>query len=320
VKLALLTDGLGGRSLERALDWIAAELRGVEGIELGVGGYSPVPHCDPLALEADEAARDALLRALAERGLELCALNVSGNPLHPDARVARRHHEELERAIRLSASLEVPRLVVMSGCPGPGPGEARAPHFVGGGWLPDLEGVLEWQWSERVLPYWRERTAEASALHPELRLCFELHPGTCVYNVHTFERIAELGENLAVNLDPSHFFWQGIDPLAVVERLGDRVGFVHAKDTLERTRNRSLNGVLDCRWPGDPEEMPWNFATVGSGHDRDWWTEFVAALAAAGYDGPVSIEWEDPFVDAEESLREAASCLRQAMAREELPT
>jgi sugar phosphate isomerase/epimerase len=316
VKLAIFTDALEARSLDEALDWIAAELPGVAGVELGVGGYSPAPHCNLESLEASAEARERLLAALGRRGLELCALNVSGNPLHPDPAVAERHHEQLARTIRVSADLGVSRVVVMSGCPGPGPGEARAPHFVGGGWLPDLEGVLDWQWSERVLPYWRERAAEAEAANSELRLCFELHPGTCVYNVHSFERIAGLGPNLAVNLDPSHFFWQGIDPLAVVERLGERVGFVHAKDTVERPGNLKLNGVMDARWPGRAEDMPWNFATVGSGHGRDWWADFLALLDRAGYNGTVSIEWEDPFVEPEESIRESAALLSDAMVRE----
>jgi sugar phosphate isomerase/epimerase len=320
VKLALFTDGLERRSLEQALDWIAAEVPEVAGVELGVGGYSPVPHCDPELLATSAPARDELLSTLAQRGLELCALNVSGNPLHPDPERARRHHDELLRAIGLCAELGVDRLVVMSGCPGPGPLEAAAPHFVGGGWLPDLEGVLEWQWSERVLPYWRGRASEAHAAHPGLSLCFELHPGSCVYNSHTFERIAEAGPNLAINLDPSHCFWQGMDPLAVVARLGDKVAFVHGKDTLERPENRRLNGMLDCRWPGRAEEMPWNFTTVGRGHDGDWWAGFLSALAGVGYDGPVSIEWEDPFVDPEESIRESARVLHAALAREEVRT
>jgi sugar phosphate isomerase/epimerase len=320
VKLAVFTDGLERRSLEEALDWIVAELPEVEGVELGAGGYSPAPHCDAAELADSAPARERLLSALADRGLELYALNVSGNPLHPDPTVAGRHQRELERGIRLSAELGASRLVVMSGCPGPSPREAPAPHFVGGGWLPDLEGVLEWQWTERVLPYWRERSRDAQAAAPDLRLCFELHPGTCVYNVQSFERLAEAGSNLAVNLDPSHFFWQGIDPLAVVERLGDRVAFVHGKDTLELPENRDLNGVLDARWPGRPEEMPWNFATVGRGHDRNWWARFVTALRHAGYDGPLCIEWEDPFVEPEESIRESARVLHEAIAREEVPT
>ena len=309
----MFSDALEYRSLGDALDWIAA-LPGVDGVELGVGGYSPVPHCDPPRLAGSEAAREELLSALDERDLELSALNVSGNPLHPDPEVATRHHDDLLRAIGLSAYLGVSRLVVMSGCPGPGPGTAAAPHFVGGGWLPDLEGVLDWQWRERVLPYWRRVAREAEEADPDLKLCFELHPGTCVYNAHSFERIAELGPNLAVNLDPSHFFWQGMDPLAVLERLDGRVAFAHAKDTLERPENLRVNGLLDSRWPGRAAEMPWNFATVGDGHDSAWWSSFLEALRRAGHDGAISIEWEDPFLEAEPSIARSAELLNRELA------
>jgi sugar phosphate isomerase/epimerase len=311
VRVAVFTDGLAHLALDDALRWLADEIPWVRDVELGVGGYSPTPHCDPKALLESPHARSSFLARLSARGHRLCALNVSGNPLHPDTGVAERHHSDLMCAVHLAHLLEVDRLVVMSGCPGPGPGAAAAPHFSGGGWLPDLEDVAEWQWSERVLPYWRERAQEASVAYPDLRLCFELHPGTCVYNAVTFERIRELGPNLAMNLDPSHFFWQGIDPLAMVDRLGDAIGFVHGKDTLEAPENRSLNGVLDSRWPGRPEQMPWNFSTVGRGRDRSWWRSFLEALRRAGYDGPVSIEYEDPFETAEASIREAAALLAE---------
>lgn len=312
--VAVFTDGLADRPLEEALDWIA-DVPAVQGVELGVGGYSPVPHCDPRRLLESSEAREELLAQIKRRGLRLCALNVSGNPLHPDPGIAAHHHEHLVNAIRLAPLLGVDRLVVMSGCPGPGPEGARAPHFAGGGWLPDLEDVVEWQWAAHVLPYWRQRAREAAEAHPELRMCFELHPGTCVYNVHTFERIAGEGANLAVNLDPSHFFWQGMDPLAVVERLGGAIAFAHGKDTLERPENKRLNGMLDSRWPGRAEEMPWNFSTVGDGHGPLWWAGFLAALGRAGYDGPVSIEWEDPFLEPEPSIRRSAEILCAAMAQ-----
>src|SRR5207248_7743773 len=144
------------------------------------------------------------------------------------------------------------------------------------------EDVAEWQWNERVLPYWSELTEFVAAEHPALRICFELHPGTYVYNVATFSRIGGLGACLCVNLDPSHFFWQSIDPLAVVRELGPRIGFAHAKDTRLNDDAVALNGLLDNRWPDPPEEMPWTFASVARGHDRGWWARFVAELGTAG--------------------------------------
>lgn len=313
MRVGVFLDGLAERSLADALDWLAGAAPEVRDVELGVGGYSPAPHLDLERLLADPAARDELLGALEGRGLALCALNASGNPLHPDPAVAAAHDRALRGAVELAPLLGVEVVVAMSGCPGAGPDDRTAPHFVAGGWLPDLEGILDWQWRERVRPYWEALAAEAAAAAPDLRICFELHPGTCVYNVTTFERIAGAGANLAVNLDPSHFFWQGIDPLAVVDRLGGAIGFAHGKDTVQLPANRDLDGLLDCRWPGVAAEMPWNFATVGHGQDAAWWAQFVARLRAAGYDGVISIEWEDPFLAPEPSIVESAAALRAAI-------
>jgi sugar phosphate isomerase/epimerase len=175
-------------------------------------------------------------------------------------------------------------------------------ELTGAGWFPGLEDEIERYWSERVLPYWDEIAALARSEHEELRLCFELEPGSAVFNVSTFERVAALGSNLAVNLDPSHFFWQSIDPLAVIRRLGVRVGFAHGKDTvLERVR---LDGVLD--------RTAWRYATVGHGHQADWWRAFAHELEAVGYDGPISIEYEDPLVPTEASIGESARVLAPA--------
>jgi sugar phosphate isomerase/epimerase len=71
--------------------------------------------------------------------------------------------------------------------------------------------------------------------------------------------------------------------------------------------------MLDSRWPGVPAEMPWNFATVGRGRDVAWWTEFVRTLASKGFDGTISIEFEDPFVPVQDSIVEAARVLAEAM-------
>jgi sugar phosphate isomerase/epimerase len=150
--------------------------------------------------------------------------------------------------------------------------------------------------------------------HPSLHICFELHPGTFVFNFETFQRVRRLGSNLSVNLDPSHFFWQSIDPLAMVPALGDRVAHVHGKDTTLQEHRLQLNGVLDTRWPYPADDMPWNFSTVGRGHDKAWWNRFVGLLQDEGFEGTISIEYEDPFVSAEESILESARLLADVIA------
>jgi sugar phosphate isomerase/epimerase len=304
MRLAVFTDALADRSLVEALDWIAAEVPEVDAVEIGTGAFSPAPHCDLQAVVGSEQERRGWIAELEARELRIAAFNVSGNPLHPDATWAERDDRALRDTIRLAALAGVDRIVAMSGCPGAGPGPSSAPHFAGGGWLPDFEGILEWQWQERVLPYWRELSAFATREHPDLRICFELHPGACVYNGPTYEWIREAGDNLLINLDPSHFFWQGVDAVRFVERYGQHVGFVHGKDTVMMDDNLALAGVLDCRSPGNADELAWNFSTVGHGHDPEWWAGFVATLSAAGFDGTISIEYEDPFTDAERSIVE----------------
>jgi sugar phosphate isomerase/epimerase len=296
------------RSFAEVAEW-SAQTGLIQDLEIGVGGYSGAPHCDLDELLNRSDARRKWQAVAGNAGLGISALNVSGNPLHPNPDIARRHDSDLRQAIRLSAMLGVNRVVAMSGCPGAGASDRSAPHFSAGGWLPDLEQIAEWQWRERVAPYWIEMSAFARGEHPELMICFELHPGTFVFNFETFSRLRQLGSNLGVNLDPSHFFWQSMDPLAIVQAVGDRIGHVHGKDTTIHQQRLALNGFLDNRWPNPPGEMPWNFATVGRGHDTEWWGRFVGMLHDHDFSGTISIEYEDPFVPVEESVLESARLL-----------
>lgn len=296
------------RSLEEVAAW-SARTGLVQDLEIGVGGYSAAPHCDLDELLNNPDARRLWRAVFDHAGLGISALNVSGNPLHPNPEIAERHDADLRKAIRLAAALGVNRVVAMSGCPGAAASDRSAPHFSGGGWLPDLERVAEWQWSDRVAPYWAAMSSFAHSEHPKLMVCFELHPGTFVFNFETFSKVSELGTNLGVNLDPSHFFWQSMDPLAVAQAVGDRIGHVHGKDTTLNQQRLALNGMLDNRWPNPAEEMPWNFATVGRGHDVEWWGRFVGLLHDQGFSGTISIEYEDPFVPVEESVLESAQLL-----------
>jgi sugar phosphate isomerase/epimerase len=308
LRIGFFTDAMPDRTLAEVVAWTSGP--GLfQDVELGVGGYSPVPHCPPAELLGHPDAIRRLKEIVERAGLGISALNVSGNPLHPNPDLAKRHDQDLRSAIRLAAELGVDRVVAMSGCPGAGSSDRIAPHFSGGGWLPDLDGIADWQWQERVAPYWEELVAFARREHPTLLICFELHPGTYVYNVETFRRIRTIGSNLGVNLDPSHFFWQSMDPLAIIQALAADIGHVHGKDTTVNAQRVALNGLLDSRWPNPPNEMPWNFATVGRGHDGEWWGRFTALLVESGFRGTISIEYEDPFVPVEESVLESARLL-----------
>lgn len=309
--IAVLTDALDGFARPAALQWCAE--RGVDGVELGVGGYSSAPHLDLAALLAGEPARAGLAADLRSSGLELVALNASGNPLHPKKAIAVEHDAALRDAVRLAAELGVSRVVAMSGCPG-GPGDGSWPIFAGGAWLPDMEGLVEHQW-EVIAPYWSGLSAWAADAAPAVTICLELHPGTSVYNAASFARLGTVvGGNVAVNLDPSHFWWQGIDPETTVAELGPAVAFAHAKDTLLHPDRIARHGVLDYRWPAAANEMPWHFCAVGGGRSEEQWAALLGCLRDAGYEGPISIEHEDPNLTAEAGIEASLAGLRTAIS------
>jgi sugar phosphate isomerase/epimerase len=311
-RIGLVTEAFADKPLVKVMDWVVKAAPDVTDLEIGTGGYAPLTHCDMHVLLRDSAERRDWLGEITARGLRVGALNAWGNPLHPDPDIAKKHASDLRDTIRLAAELDVDRIVALAGCPAGAQGD-RTPHFAGGGWLPYLEGMYEEQWEERVIPYWTALAAFAQREHPELRVCLELHPGTVVYNVETFERLASLGGSIAANIDPSHFFWMGMDPLAVVDHIGPRIGHCHGKDVVFSAANLALNGLLDRRWPRPPEAMPWNFAVVGRGRDDQWWTHLVARVVAEGSVNTIAIEHEDPFVPAEVGVVEAASVLARAI-------
>ncbi len=311
LRIGVVLEAFLDNSLEDALRFLAAEAPEVSVIEVGAGGYAPHPHCDVDELLASGDARRRWLALLDRYGIDLGALNAWGNPLHPDRDLARAHDHDLRQAIRLATELGADRIVAMSGCPGGEPTD-RTPHFGAGGWLPYLEGVHDRQWEDVVAPYWSDMAAFARAENPDLLVCIELHPGTTVYNVTTFEEFAALGSSLAANLDPSHFFWMGMDGHRVAERIRDRIGHVHGKDTSFSNESLALNGLLDHRWPNPSEAMPWNFSIPGRGHDLSWWTGLVARLEGSPA-RIISIEHEDPFVPASVGVPEAAQLLREAI-------
>jgi sugar phosphate isomerase/epimerase len=310
MRFGVVLEAFPNRTLDEVLGLLAAGAPQVTDLEVGVGGFAPAPHCDVGLLLRDAGARRRWWQGIEERGFRVSALNVSGNPLDPDADAARRHDEDLRSALRLAGLLGIDRVVAMAGCPAGAAGD-RTAHFDAGGWLPYLAGVHERQWRDVVLPYWSALGELARAEQPGVQICIELHPGTLVYNAETFERFAAISGNLAANLDPSHLFWQGMDPLALARQL-PRIGHAHAKDVVFNAGPLALNGLLDRRWSPTDADAPWTFAVVGRGHDVDWWRSFLEVLAARGVES-ISIEHEDPTVTPEQGVADAARQLSNAL-------
>jgi len=304
MRVGVFTDSTAHLPLETALDRYQAW--GITAIELGTGNFSPAPHLNLGDMLRDAAARRHLKESLARRGMVLSALNCSGNPIHPRPDVAQHDAGVVRDTIRLAEALGVDRVVTMSGCPG-SPGSAH-PNWVTYAWPPDFAELLAWQWDEVIVPFWSQ-TAALAREHGAM-LCLEMHPCMSVHNTASLLRLrSAVGKEIGANLDPSHLWWQGMDPLEVVRALGPAVGHVHAKDTRLDPRNAALNGYLDTTPPLVPTRRPWVFRAVGYGHDAGWWRDFVSVLQMQGYDGVLSIEHEDPLMDLEEGTRKAAEFL-----------
>ena len=305
--------------LEEALDRIVA--RGVEAIEISTGNYAGSSHCDTQALLADRGAARHYKDSIERRGPVISGLSQHGNPLHPREEIARATHETWRATVQLAELLEVPVVLAFSGCPGDQPG-ARYPNWVTCPWPDDYFEILDWQWNERVLPYWTREAAFAR--EHGVRIALEMHPGFVVYNTETLLRLREAaGAEVGANFDPSHLFWQGADVVEVINALGraDALFHVHAKDTYLNHANIRLNGVLDTKPgaagpPAAVARRSWIFRTIGYGQGEQRWREIVSALQANGYDGVVSIEHEDPLLSIDEGFAKAVELLQRILPRE----
>lgn len=310
MRLSLVTDSLSNLPLTAVLD--AAAALGIEGLEVNTGNWSAAPHVDLARLLADAGARERLAADIAARGLELVALNANGNQLHP--RDGARQRAVVEDTVRLAGLLGVRRVCLMSGLPGGSPDDAT-PNWVVTAWPPECGEILRWQWEAVLLPYWAT-LADHAAAHGVDELCVEMHGHQLVHGAPTLLRLrAAIGPVVCANLDPSHLFWMGADPLAVIHELGPALRHVHLKDTFVSERRRAVSGVLD---PGGVEgigDRAWRYATLGYGHDERWWREFCYRLRMVGYDGWLSIEHEDELIGREEGVERSVALMRAVMPR-----
>jgi len=294
---------------EEALDRAVAA--GVEAVEIGAGGYGGIQHCpmDDLLASADK--RKAYMKAITSRGLILSALSAHSNPLHPDKAIARKADEDFRKAVRLAQMLEVPVVNNFSGCPGGSPSDTSI-NWITCPWPTEFSEMLDYQWNEVAIPYWRE--ANKFAADHGIKVALEMHPGFMVYSVGTLLRLREAaGPMIGANFDPSHLFWNGVDPVAAIRKLGDAIFHMHGKDTYVDPLNVSVNGCNDNKPYNRLAERSWTFRTIGYGHDVKVWKDIVSALRLVGYDYVISIEHEDAFMSNDEGLAKAVAALREAV-------
>jgi sugar phosphate isomerase/epimerase len=318
MKIGIFTALFHDRPIEEALDIIASA--GIQAVELGAGAYPGSRHLDDVGgvekLIKDEAARKKLKSIVESRGLVIDSLSVHGNPLHPDRRIADDHHAAFQNAVLLAEKLEVGVVNGFSGCPGDGP-RAKNPNWITCPWPDEFREIVDWQWKKKVIPYWKSQNRFLRA--HKVKFAIEAHPGFVVYNPETALKLRKsAGLNIGVNFDPSHFWWQGIDPIAAVRNLGEAgaIFHVHAKDTRIDPFNSAINGNLDTKSYGDILKRSWVFRTVGYGHSITWWKDFVSNLRMVGYDGVLSIEHEDGLLSTKEGITKAMETLKAAVVTE----
>jgi sugar phosphate isomerase/epimerase len=313
MKLGVLTALFYDRPLDTALKYLA-EI-GVQAVELGAGAYPGNAHCDPDKLLKDPGAIKAYRKNIENHGLFISALSCHGNPLHPDKAAAAEYDRVFRNAVRLASEMEIPVVNLFSGCPGDSDA-AKYPNWVTCAWPPDYLEILRWQWEEKVIPYWQE--AGKFAADHGVKLAFEMHPGFVVYNPETLLRLREaVGPVIGANYDPSHLYWQGIDPVASIHYLAGAIYHFHAKDTYMDQRNIAVNGVLDTKPYSKMPQRSWTFRTVGYGHDQFSWRALVSALRLVNYDYVLSIEHEDALASKEEGLNKAVSFLKDVLLYEQ---
>jgi sugar phosphate isomerase/epimerase len=312
MKIGVFTVLFGQKPFEEMLDYVVD--LGLGAVEIGTGGYPGNVYCNPARLLASDRKLNAFKEAIARRGLTISALSCHGNPVHPHAPTARAHDQAFLETVELAAKLGVQQVVTFSGCPGSDP-KATVPSWIIAPWPPEFAEALQWQWKERILPYWKH-TADLCR-RAGVKVAIEMHPNFSVYNAETMNRLRAVAPKvIGCNFDPSHLFWQGADPVAAIRCLGDGIFHFHAKDCKLDHANVLLNGVLDGKPYTQEQQRSWIFRTVGWGHDAAVWKEMVSALRLVGYDHVLSIEHEDSLMTGTEGLRKAVAFLKNVVISE----
>ena len=313
MKIGVFAVLFGKKPFEETLDYIVD--LGLQAVEIGTGGYPGNAHCNPAVLLASERRLKAFREAVERRGLTISALSCHGNPLHPRAAAARADHRVFEQTVELAAKLGVSTVVTFSGCPGADP-RAQTPGWIISPWPPEHSKALEWQWRERVIPYWKETAAFCRKAG--VRVAIEMHPNFVVYNTETMARLSAVAPAvIGCNFDPSHLFWQGADPVAAIRAIGKGIFHFHAKDCKLDAANIRVNGVLDAKPYTQEQQRSWIFRTVGWGNDASVWKAMVSALRLIGYDHVVSIEHEDSLMSGTEGLKKAIAFLKDIVIAEQ---
>ncbi|MFD1064955.1 sugar phosphate isomerase/epimerase family protein [Oceanobacillus locisalsi] len=305
MKIGLVTDGVGHQSFDDMLSW--CQKTGVQEIELACGTWSDAPHLDLDRWLEDKTFREENVKKIKDHGLSISALNCSGNPLFPFKK-GEEDREVVKKTFQLSHELELDTVVMMSGLPGGGPRD-EYPNWSITSWPPVTHEIVAYQW-EVAIEYWQKAVEQAKEQGVK-KIALEPHGFQLVHNVENFRKLrAHTDQTIGFNLDPSHLFWMGADPLLVASELKEAIYHVHVKDVRLEKESAAKNTLLDTKHVLEVADRSWNFAIPGYGHTEEFWRNFVIQLKLAGYDGVLSIEHEDYTMETELGIKKTVNLLK----------
>ncbi|MDR7071838.1 sugar phosphate isomerase/epimerase family protein [Fictibacillus barbaricus] len=315
MKLGVFTVLFSQKSFTEMLDYVKEA--GVQAVEIGTGNYPGNAHCPLDELLESEEKRSAYLHEVEKRGLTISAFSCHGNPISPDEAFAKESHDTFVKTVELASMMNVPVVNCFSGVPGDSE-NAKYPNWPVSPWPNEYSDVLKWQWEEKLIPYWR--TWGQFAKDHGVKIGLELHGGFLVHTPHTLLKLREeTCDAIGANLDPSHLWWQGIDPVGAIKILGKAgaIHHFHAKDTYLDQDNINMYGLTDMQPYGAVQNRAWSFRSVGCGHSVQDWSDMMSALRTYGYDYVVSIEHEDPIMSIEEGFTRAVKNLQSILIAEQ---
>lgn len=316
MKLGVFTPLFANLTFDEMLERVAKA--GLDAVELGTGGNPGTHHCPIDELLESESLRNEYQAKLDEKGIIISAFSCHNNPISPNKEEAKLADETLRKTMKLAKLMNVPVVNTFSGVAGDHE-DAKLPNWPIIPWPTEYRDVYDWQWEHKLIPYWKEIGKLAEEL--DVKVAIELHGGFLLHTPYTMLKLREAtSKHIGVNFDPSHLWWQGIDPVAAVKILGEAgaIFHFHAKDIYMDQDNINMYGVTDMQPYGDVKSRAWTFRTVGFGHDMKVWADMISHLRMYGYDHVISIEHEDPLMSVEEGFNKAVKNLKEVLIVEGL--
>lgn len=315
MKLGVFTPVFNNLSFEEMIVKVAEA--GLQTVEIGTGGSPGDAHLNLQKLLNSEQERKEYLAKLADKGLSISALSAHNNPISPNPKEAAEADQLLRDTIKLASLMNVPVVNGFSGVSGGNETDTQV-NWPVLPWPTEYSDNYEYQWEKKLIPYWKGINQDATAAG--VKIGIELHGGFLAHTPYTMLKLRNAtGDAIGCNFDPSHLWWQGIDPVAAIKILGkeNAIHHFHAKDTYLDQDNINMYGLTDMQPYGNVQTRAWTFRSVGCGHDLQTWSDMISALRIYGYDYVLSIEHEDPLMSVDEGFARAVTNLKQVMINDQ---